>query len=148
MRPSESEDDYVYVDKSTFEKRIAEGGFLEHAEILGESYGTPIPDPDDRRDLVLEIDVQGARQVRAQRPDVVCLLLVAPSEQEQVARLRSRGDSEEQISARLELARREVEQGQAFCDAEVVNDDVNRAVEEIAGIVAAARRRWSAPPAT
>jgi guanylate kinase len=148
MRPSESEDDYTYVDRSTFEKRVAEGGFLEHAEILGERYGTPIPDPGDRRDLVLEIDVQGAQQVRAKRSDVVCVLLVAPSEDEQVARLRARGDSDQQIRARLELSRREVEEGRALCDAEVVNDDVNGAVQEIAGIVAAARRRWSAPSAT
>jgi guanylate kinase len=119
---------------------------LEHAEILGEWYGTPMPDPDDPRDLVLEIDVQGAQQVRAVRPDVVCVLLIAPSDDEQRKRLRARGDSEAAIRARLELSHHEVEVGRRFCDAEVVNDDVNRAVEEIAGIVAAARRRESAPP--
>ncbi len=144
-RPRESEDAYTYVDRATFEKRVADGGFLEYVQILGEYYGTPMPDPDDPRDLVLEIDVEGAQQVKGVREEVVCVLLVAPSEAEQVARLRARGDSEESIRARLELARHEIEIGRNFCDAEVVNDDVNRAVEEIAGIVAGARRRGSAP---
>ena len=147
-RPGEDENAYVFVDRATFERRIAEGGFLEHAEILGECYGTPMPDPSDRRDLVLEIDVQGAQQVRAVRDNVVSVLLVAPSEQELVARLRARGDSEAAIEARLELSRHEVEVGRRFCDAEVVNDDVNGAAEEIADIVAATRRRESAPPTT
>lgn len=147
-RPGEDARAYVFVDRATFEERAAAGGFLEHAEILGEWYGTPMPDPDESRDLVLEIDVQGALQVQAVRDDVVCVLLVAPSEDEQVARLRARGDSEAAIRARLELSRREIEVGERFCDAEVVNDDVNEAVEEIAGIVAAARRRDGAPPTT
>lgn len=145
-RPGEDENAYVFVDRASFERRIAEGGFLEYAEILGECYGTPMPDPNDRRDLVLEIDVQGAQQVRAVRDDVVCVLLVAPSEEEQVKRLSARGDSKEAIRARLELSRHEVDAGRRFCDAEVVNDDVNRAVGEIADIVAAARRRESTPP--
>jgi guanylate kinase len=96
----------------------------------------------------LEIDVQGATQVRAARDNVVCVLLVAPSEDEQIARMRARGDSEEAIRARLELSRREIDAGRIFCDAEVVNDDVNRAVEEITGIVAAARRKEGTPPTT
>ena len=145
-RPGEVADAYVFVDRPTFEKRIAAAGFLEYAQILDECYGTPMPDPDDPRDLVLEIDVQGAQQVKKARDNVVCVLLVAPSDEEQVARLRARGDSEEAIRARLELSRHEVEVGRRFCDVEVVNDDVNRAVEEIAGIVAIARRRESAPP--
>lgn len=88
-RPRESEDAYTYVDRATFEKRVADGGFLEYVQILGEYYGTPMPDPDDPRDLVLEIDVEGAQQVKAVREEVVCVLLVAPSEAEQVARLHA-----------------------------------------------------------
>ena len=139
-RPSESEDAYTFVDRATFEDRIQAGGFLEHAEILGELYGTPTPDVPPSDDLVLEIDVQGAEQVLERRNDVVTVLLVPPSEQAQAERLRERGDSESHIAARLELAGHEMERGRRFADAIVVNDDVKRAAGEIADIVARARR--------
>ena len=139
-RPSEPEDAYTFVDRATFEDRIKKGGFLEHAEVLGELYGTLIPDPPPGDDIVLEIDVQGAEQVLRQRDDVVCVLLVPPSPAAQAERLRARGDSEDHIKARLELAERELERGRRFADAIVVNDDVKRAADEIAGIVERARR--------
>jgi guanylate kinase len=110
--------------------------------VLGEYYGTPIPEAPPGRDVVLEIDVQGAQQVLARVAEpVFCALLVPPTAADQEARLRGRGDGEEQIRRRIELGARELEVGRRFADAVVVNDDLDRAVEELAAIVDAARTR-------
>ncbi len=110
--------------------------------MLGEYYGTPIPEPPPRHDVVLEIDVQGARQVLARSDATVfCVLLVPPSAEEQELRLRGRGDGEDHIRRRLELGQREIEAGRAFADAVVINDDIDRAVTELAAIVERARAR-------
>jgi len=139
-RPGEREDAYTFVDRAAFEERVEKGGFLEHAEVLGEFYGTPMPEPTEGCDIVLEIDVQGAEQVLKRCDDVVCILLVPPSSEDQAARLRARGDTEDHVKARLELGEREIERGRRIADAVVVNDDVKRAADEIAGIVERARR--------
>lgn len=111
--------------------------------MLGEYYGTPVPDAPAGRDVVLEIDVQGAQQVleRCGGKGVVCVLLVPPSREDQAARLRGRGDPEDQVERRLVLGEVELEAGRAFADAIVVNDDLDRAVAELAAIVDGARRR-------
>lgn len=141
-RPGEAPDAYTFVDRATFERRIAEGGFLEWAEFLGNLYGTPVP-PDDveDHDLVLEIDVQGAAQVRERAPEALFVLLVAPSEEAQAERLRGRGDTPEQVERRLRVAAEEVEAGRRLGAVEVVNDDLDRAVAEIAALLDEARRR-------
>ena len=89
---------------------------------------------------MLEIDVEGARQVLEKCEDVVCILLMPPSEEAQAARIRARGDSEERVQQRLELGRREAEEGSRLAAHVVVNDDLERAVDEIEGIVASERR--------
>lgn len=110
--------------------------------MLGEYYGSPLPDPPPGRDVVLEIDVQGAQQVlEGSDGPVLCVLLVPPSPEEQAARLRGRGDSEEQVRRRIELGAEEIDAGKRFVDAVVVNDDVERATNELAAIVESARRR-------
>ncbi len=141
-RPGEAQDAYTFVEREEFLLRAKEGGFLEWATILGEYYGTPVPDPPDDQDVVLEIDVQGAQQVleRCGHDHVRCVLLVPPSREEQATRLRGRGDAEEQVQRRLALGEDELEAGRAFADAVVVNDDVERAVEELAAIIDEARR--------
>jgi len=140
-RPGEPDDAYTFVDAPTFEAHLANQGFLEHDEFLGNLYGTPAPDSldDDDYDLLLEINVQGAAQVRAHRPDAMVVLLVAPSRAVQESRLRARGDDEEHVAKRLALADLEEAKGRALADAVVVNDDLDRAVTEVAGIVASRR---------
>jgi guanylate kinase len=123
---------------------VAEGGFLEWAIILGEYYGTPTPEPEEGRDVVLEIDVQGARQVLKHCPEAYCVLVRAPSPQVQEQRLRSRGDSEDHIQRRLELGRLEEAEGLELAARVVVNDDLDRAVAELAQIVEELRQK-SAP---
>ncbi len=153
QRPGEPDGAYVWVDPPTFLARVAAGGFLEYDEFLGHLYGTPMPDaPDlDRlgalgdRDLLLEINVQGAEQARARHPDALVLLVVAPTPAEQEARLRKRGDDEDHVQRRLAIAHAEEDKGRRLADAIVVNDDLDRAVAEVAGILAR-RRGLPAPP--
>ncbi len=138
-RDGEPADAYVFVDPETFRAHAAEGGFLEWAEFLGHLYGTPMVDPPEGKDLLLEIDVQGARQVLERRPDAVVILLLPPSVAAQAQRLQSRGDDEAHVARRIEAGRHEVEAARKIARHVVVNDDVERATEEVAGIVAAAR---------
>lgn len=140
-RPSEAADAYVFVDRRAFQDHLAEGGFLEHDEFLGNLYGTPVPDgiDDPDHDLLLEINVQGAEQVRAHRPDALVVLLVAPSRKVQEARLRARGDDDEHVAQRLALADVEEAKGRVLADAIVVNDDLDQAVAEVAGILSSRR---------
>jgi guanylate kinase len=140
-RPGEPEDAYTFVDRPTFEAQLARGGFIEYDEFLGNLYGTPVPDTldDPDHDLLLEINVQGAEQVRHHRPDALVVLLTAPSREVQEARLRVRGDDDEHIAKRLALADAEEVKGRGLADAIVVNDDLDRAVAEVAGILASRR---------
>jgi guanylate kinase len=134
-RPGERADAYTFVEPEAFRARLAEGGFLEHAEFLGHLYGTPNPAPPPGHDVLLEIDLQGAAQVRARSPDAVLILVVPPSPEVEAARLRARGDSEEAIALRLAKGTEEVARGRRMADHVVVNDDLDGAVEEAAGIV-------------
>jgi guanylate kinase len=138
-RPGEPEDAYRFVDRATFERRAREGGFFEWAEFLGDLYGTPVPDPPAGCDVLLEIDLQGARQVLARRPDAEVVLLVPPSAEVQAQRLAARGDPPERVHERVEKGRQEVAEGRALAGHVVVNDELPRAVAEVAGIVGAAR---------
>ena len=129
----------MFVDEATFRARVSAGGFLEWAEFLGQLYGTPTPDAPPGTDVVLEIEVQGAGQVRAAHPDALLVLVTTPSAAEQEARLRGRGDPEDRVAARLAVADQEVEVATALGAVTVVNDDVDRAVDEIEAIIAARR---------
>jgi guanylate kinase len=143
-RPGEATDAYTFVTREEFEARLAEGGFLEWAMNVDEYYGTPIPDPPEGFDVIFEIDVQGARQVLERCSDVVCVFLVPPTADDQAARLRARGDSEEHVRRRLELGVWEATQAREIGAIEVVNAEVDRAVDELAAIIANARRSGAA----
>jgi guanylate kinase len=138
-REGEAEDAYVWVDAAEFEAHIERGGFLEWALVYGDYKGTPMPDPPPGRDIVLEIDLQGAHQIRERFPDALIVFIAPPSRDEQERRLRSRGDPEADVLRRLAKADAEEEEGRAMADAVVVNDDVDRAVAEIQALVAARR---------
>lgn len=144
-RPGEPEEAYTFVDRAAFEARAREGGFLEWAELgaTHELYGTPWPYAPAGADVVLEIDVQGAAQVLERHPDAVVVLVVAPSAEEQAARMRQRGDDEAHVASRIALGREEEELGRRLASHVVVNSDLDRAVDEVAGILAAHRH----PPA-
>ena len=90
---------------------------------------------------MLEIDVQGARQVLERRPDAFCVLIRAPSREVQEDRLRTRGDSEDHVQNRIELGKLEEAEGFEIASRVVVNDDLDQAVRDLAGIVEEFRRR-------
>lgn len=133
--------DYAFVSADEFDRMVSRGELLEWAEVFGERYGTP-SEPirqvlDTGRDVVLEIDVQGARQVKERVPEAVLILLEPPSLDELERRLRSRGtEDEERLAHRLAEAGRELEQ-RAWFDRVVVNEDIAAASGEVAAIIEA-----------
>jgi guanylate kinase len=135
-RPGEVERQaYVFVDRPTFEAAIAAGGFFEWAEFLGNLMGTPVPTPPDGCDVLLEIDVQGAEQVLARRPDAVVILLLPPSLEVQAERLAGRGDDPAHIARRLAKGHDEVALGRQLATYTVVNHTLGQALGELTAIV-------------
>ena len=130
----------MFTDPATFERRIDDGGFLEWTEFLGNYYGTPTPEPARGADVVvLEIEVDGARQVKAARPDALLIFVLPPSRDEQERRLRERGDPDDKVFARLRKAEDEEPVGRALADHVVVNDDLEDTIDEMLAIIDAAR---------
>jgi guanylate kinase len=99
-----------------------------------------MPEPPEGRDVVLEIDVQGARQVVDRHPDALLLFVDAPSRAEQRRRLEARGDPPEKVEQRLAIAESEADAARALGMRWVVNDDLERATDEVAAVIEAARR--------
>lgn len=130
-RPGEAQDAYVFATRSEFEERLAQGGFLEWTEFLGNLYGTPMPQAPDGRDIVLEIEVDGARQVKSQHADALLLFVLPPSREEQKKRLVGRGDPEQRIAQRLRKAEEEEPIGMALADFVLVNDDLALTIDEM-----------------
>jgi guanylate kinase len=140
-RAGESPSAYVFTDRSAFEARLAAGGFLESTEFLGNYYGTPTPELQDGRDVVLEIEVHGAGQVTAKHPEAILIFVLPPSREEQQRRLRGRGDPEDKVEQRLQKALDEEPIGLAMADHVVVNDELDRTVSEMAAIIERCRER-------
>jgi guanylate kinase len=136
-RVDDAEDAYIFVTKDEFEAHRDAGGFLEWNEFLGEFYGTPVPSGD--RDLLLEIDVAGGRQVLARQPDALCLFLDAPDDEELRRRLLGRGDSLGRADQRVAEAARERDDAARLGYETVVNDDLVATVTEVRRLVDAAR---------
>lgn len=136
---------YWFLKKEEFLSKIDTGAFLEHACYVGNYYGTPEGPVNEQLragyDVVLEIEVQGALQVREKRPDAVMIFVVPPSFAELESRLRGRGtETEEKVLARIEAARGELDQVDRF-DYIVVNDDLQTAIEDVKAIFRAERCR-------
>jgi len=149
-KPRQTEDPgkwYNFVSEEEFQRMAERGEFLEHARVFGRySYGTPRRWLEESRakgwDIVLEIDVQGAAQVRSLLPDSVSIFILPPSRQALSDRLRARGqDTEEEIERRLAQARQEILEHVASYDHIVINDELERAGRNVQSIVLAARSR-------
>jgi guanylate kinase len=136
---------YHFIDREDFEERLARGEFMEWAEVFGNYYGTHRGILDqaikEDKDLVLDIDVQGARQLRESVPEAVSIFILAPSRQILEKRLRRRSeDAEPVIRRRLFEAAEEIRNYDKY-DYVLVNDDLERSVDTLAAIVKAERVR-------
>ena len=140
-RDGESEDAYHFVTRAEFLRHVAADEFLEWAEFLGNLYGTPWPHPPAETDVVLEIDVQGARQVVKRAPSALVCFLVPPSREEQRRRLLGRGDDLEKAEERLAVAENERLLATELGAHEVVNDALDVAVDEVLALIDAERLR-------
>lgn len=143
-RPSEKDGlDYRFVSARVFERMAREGRFLEHARVHGHLYGTSLAEVGKKsrgRDLVLDIDVQGARQVRRRVPGAVLVFIMPPVAAELRRRLeKRREDDPRAIDRRLKNARAEVRAYREF-DFVVVNDDLDEAAADLECVITAARR--------
>lgn len=149
MRPGEEDGrDYHFTDVETFRSMIADNAFLEHAEVFGNFYGTSRSSALDRMaqgtDVILEIDWQGAQQVRQKMPEAVSIFILPPSREELERRLRGRGtDSDEVIARRLAEAVTEMSHYREF-DYLVFNDEFDTALIQLRAIVLARRQRAEA----
>lgn len=151
--PREGEQDgreYYFRTRAEFEAMIAEGGFLEYADVYGNYYGTPLAPIEARRsageDILLEIDTQGALNVMERCPDGTFIFLLPPSLEELRRRITGRGtESEESLARRLAAARDEIRLGRRYRYA-VLNDTVEDATARIQTILAAERLRADMNP--
>ncbi len=150
MRKGEEDGrDYHFVSRDAFQQLLAQGAFVEHAEYAGNLYGTSWKSLDAPlaagQDLLLEVDVQGALQLRERRRDARFVFLLPPSRAELERRLVGRGtDAPEAIERRLAAVDTELRAVHAF-DYAVVNDDVERATQALLAIIAAERTGNTAP---
>lgn len=146
-RQGESPDAYRFVSREDFEKRLADGGFLEWNEFAsnGHLYGTPTLEPPPGSDVCLEIELNGAKQVKSRYPEAVLVLVVPPDFDALRERMQGRGDDSPSIDRRLTQGLEEVREGEQIADAVVTNDDLARATDEVAAILAATRASRRAP---
>jgi guanylate kinase len=131
--------DYHFMSEAEFDELLRQDAFLEWASMFGHRSGTmrkPVDEAREQgRDVILELDVQGARSIRDRVPDAVLVFITPPSREELTRRLRERGtEKEEDLAARLEAVDSEMAQREWF-DHVVVNDDLSRAADEVAAII-------------
>jgi guanylate kinase len=133
---------YNFISRRDFEAMIENDELLEWAVYNNRYYGTPLGPIDetleDQRDILLDIEIQGARQVRERRPNAVMYFIAPPSLEELERRLRRRGDtSEEDIEDRLEIAKSEMAEAPELFDHIIVNDNLDQAISELEGLITA-----------
>ncbi|MBR1806120.1 MAG: guanylate kinase [Selenomonadaceae bacterium] len=137
--------EYYFISEDEFKRWIADGKFLEYAEVYGNFYGTPLTKIEERlnrgEDVLLEIDVQGALNVKRKCPDGVYIFLLPPSLDELKCRIEGRGsETPDSLKRRLQAAVAEIQIGREY-DYAVVNDTVDKAVAQIEAILVAERCR-------
>ncbi len=148
-RPDEKNgQDYFFVSKKEFSEKVKKNGFLEWANVFGRNYGTPRKEVEDHtrtgRDVLLLIDVQGARKVKKTKPDAVFIFLAPPSKEELLRRLYKRGtETQKEISARYKVATTELKELNELqlCDYRIVNRQIPVATEVLRGIIRAERMK-------
>lgn len=147
-RPKTADDvegrDYYFVTRQRFEQAIADGDLLEHADVFGNLYGTPCGPVEDHLKLgqhvILEIDVEGAVQIKRNMPEAFSIFVLPPSEEELLARLRRRQrESEDVIQKRFAKAKHEISRARAcgVYDRFITNDKLDDAIEQAVSIVEA-----------
>lgn len=147
-RPGEVDGkDYFFIDQERFQQMVDQGQLLEHASYVAHSYGTPKAFVEERMaagfNVILDIEVQGARQVKEKMPEAVLIFILPPSMEELRRRLENRGtDSSEVIEARLCRAREELKEAPLY-DYIVVNDKIDEAAAEFAAILKAEHCRYA-----
>jgi guanylate kinase len=139
--------DYYFVNNEEFKRRISEGLFLEYAEFVGQFYGTPLDKVeellDQGREVVLEIETEGALQVRSKMPEAILIFIVPPTKDALYQRLRSRGTEDDyQLEKRILKANKEFKLAHKY-DYIVVNDDVHNAADRILAIIRAEHAKTS-----
>lgn len=143
-RPGEMEgEDYFFLSRERFGELVARGDMLEYAQYGGNLYGTPRQAVDKQlrqgKNVILEIEVQGALQIRKQRPDAVFVFVMPPSWESLVSRLKSRGtESTQALELRLAAARCEMLKARDY-DYILINDDLDRCVDRLAAVIQAAQ---------
>lgn len=132
--------DYRFITRQEFLDRVKRNEFLEYAEVFGNLYGTPRDAVEQQlnagKTVILEIDVQGGRQVRQNYSEVILIFIMPPNLDELVKRLSGRArDSAEVTKKRLEAAQREIAEAKEFYEHTVVNDDLEKAINEVINII-------------
>jgi guanylate kinase len=138
--------DYWFVGRDEFQRRIEKGMLLEYAEVFGNFYGTPKDKVDEviaaGKVVILEIDVQGGKQIKKLYPDTVLVFILAPTTKELAGRLHGRGrEDEETAKRRLSHASKEIAAAKQDYQYMVVNDKLDTAVNEVIGIIETARKK-------
>ena len=134
QRPGEADDAYTFVSADEFEAAIEDGAFLEWDHHFGNYYGSPIPADDEQRDLILEIDVNGARQIHVNGHDALFVFIDVPLDVQR-ERLSGRGDPAEKVEERMAGGALERELAAELPYSQVINDDVARCAAEIAELI-------------
>ena len=133
--------DYRFVSRAEFERRIEKDEFLEYADVFGNYYGTPRENVraafDDGKTVILEIDVQGALKVKQICPEAMMIFILPPSQNDLAGRMNGRGRGEDEATARLRLdtAGTEIAAAWQYYENMVINDDLEQAIDEVIGII-------------
>jgi len=138
--------DYWFISREEFEHKVGEGAFLEYAEVFGNMYGTPRDKVEEALNagkvVILEIDVQGGRQIKDEYPDAKMVFIFPPCQRSLAERIKSRGrDRKEEAEIRLDLADDEIAAAWRYYEYMVVNDDLEMAIKEVLDVITGEQKK-------